>query len=373
MQRYLNIIWSDLKLYMYFVLPMVPLAVPASLAGAWFAKKRYGENKEVKLWQSAALGVVAGPLFVLWVSIVAEMVLPHLWRNSTFFEVPDNHLLFFMVFGPTDDETRQRFEAYGDSLLSRILFEQILFNAGAGILAAAFAFAIGFAMTRQAAIGDRTKVRNGPWRFSLRQLLLVQLAIAIALGCRVPAWQTTLMWSQTTHAMNETRVRNQTRLQEARKVFGPYGWEPTMRSEWGNDSELTLGLVVNEQQVTDDTLDLVVRERDIERLVVRSNQVTDDGLRRLAASTSLRSIKVRSNEITDAGIAALCRLPLTQVEICSDRISGESLSHLRGLKSLRSLTIYGPNQISVLDLEEFRRSRTDVSVQTKPLDPWYGW
>jgi len=128
-----------------------------------------------------------------------------------------------------------------------------------------------------------------------------------------------------------------------------------------------------QQQVTDETLELVVRDGNVYQLAIRSNQVTNAGLLRLVGAHELRCLSIRSEQITDAGIAELCRLPLRSVRICSPSITREGLSSFRRLTTLKKLEICGDTQISKKEFDEFERARPDIYLSIEPLADWRDW
>jgi len=327
MQAFWDVLWSDVTALATFALPMLLLALPASALGAAIGAIGYRLESWRQLLRAIARSVIVGSL--------AAMLLGMLMEYG------------FRLEGLPD--VRRALRDYTVAPLW-----------GAAI---AVAFGAGFFAARRHTPGllGSAPVRS---RFMLWQLFAAQLVVGLALG-----WWAFTRREEIGYRHGELNWHAQLAADKA--LFGAYGWEVDtwpdydyylsgFKEDWIN---LFPPRPFRPQPVTDETLELVVRDERVYHLVVVSDGVTDAGLARLAASKSLTNVWIQSTQITDDGVAKLCQLRgLNSVGITSAQLTKVSLQRLAEVKSLSSIVLDSP-LITPQDEAAFRLARPDLHLR----------
>lgn len=210
-------------------------------------------------------------------------------------------------------------------------------------------------------IDDRPPPLQGRYAFTLRTLLIVQIALVSIFGLWITARR------------DRIRVRTEGREYEIwlaglQERLGGHGWDlqhkiPPLRLFcW--DKPLTA--------FSDDVLDRILLSDRIQHLEVISDGLTDDGLKKLAMHQELHSLKLGSQQLTDASIAHLRQLPsLENLHLISPQLTDESLDDLQTMPSLRRIVIVDA-LISKEAEARFKEIRPEVQLfvlTRRPMNP----
>lgn len=205
-----------------------------------------------------------------------------------------------------------------------------------------------------------TPAANRGYSFSLRNLLLVQIALAAVFAIWIGARRDEIEARRKT---GEERAYRQDL--EAR--FGGYGWtyfHATREGLWLGQ-ENRGGLIGFDDQVLER---LGPRDR-LFWLTVRSDQLTDTGLEILSRNSELKKLEIDSSKITDAGIVHLKKLTkLERLEISGPQLTERALTELQSLESLQQL-IFFSSKIPPKRGEEFEKARPQTRVSIFSFAP----
>jgi len=316
MQAFWDVLWADVSAFAMFAGPMLLLALPPSALGALFGAVGFG----LGTWKRLVRAIVRGVLVACAAAIVLGMLFEYGFRLEG---LPNAR------------------RALRESTLAPLWGSAIAVSFGTGFFAA-----------RRYAPGLLSSAPASR-RFTLKQLLAVQLVAGLALG-----W-----WVFTRRdEIGSRRVELdwQIRDREAKAMFEPLGYRV---HTWKELDEITLFAEWNAGQVRDDALAPVARQGSVTHLVIDTDEITDDGLRHLTAANRLRRLYIVAPQVTDDGVLALCQMPrLRYLTIESPQLTGASLASLAKVKSLRYVSL---NSMLITPVEEaaFRQARPDVDLR----------
>jgi hypothetical protein len=170
-------------------------------------------------------------------------------------------------------------------------------------------------------------------RYSLRSLLLVTTALAVALGVWVGRAQ-----------------RQRRALERVEALGGSYAYVPRAGSpDWRSWIGRRLGqhyvervdyVQLTGSRAKDEDLEHLSALSGLRSLALQSTSITHEGLAHVAAIDSLEALYVGDTQITDAGLAHLRGLShLREISFWKADVTDDGLVHLREMTSLRWLSL----------------------------------
>ena len=257
-------------------------------------------------------------------------------------------------------------------LLVLIYGASALVAIGAGYCSAV-SYYVGRMKQRTAGDSLESQPTTQRFSFSLRKLLLIQVAFLFVFG-----FWLSVRRDELEHQRQETQKRTgwrealerQLAEQEAYQQrvvsrFARYGWNILKSDDEG------LSMIHTEPTLTgfrDEVLAQIEPADHLARLTVRSDDLTDFGLELICRNADLKELEIQSEYITDRGITHLVKLKkLEKLRISCPRLTEESLNDLVRLESLEQLTFYN-SKIARRRRGDFKLVRPDVKIQIFP-DP----
>lgn len=295
MAAFWDVLWTDARAAMTHVAPMLVLSLPTSAIGALFGARTQGVVSWGQLRRiigTAALGGIGAALFlsmILQFSFAAEG-LPLAFGRGSF---SDQGLLQLILVSP------------------------------------ATAFVGAFVMARWNTISAVHPPRR---RYTLRQLFVAQVIVGLLLG-----WWTYTRCTEI--GQRKLELGWQSREQSLNAIFAPYGW---FVKTWHDKDDIALWEDANPHPkvVTDATLALVARQRNIVDVRIKSDVVTNDGLQWLATAKGIKIVEIVSNQVTDEGIHAVCQIPgLETLIVDSPHVTLNGLKQLPRSNSLECVQV----------------------------------
>lgn len=122
--------------------------------------------------------------------------------------------------------------------------------------------------------------------------------------------------------------------------------------------------------ISDDAVDVITRQKQLEALDVRATFLSDDGIRDIAAGLPrLRNLRVAETWITDAGLQHLAGLSdLEILDIRQTDISDDGLIAIREFPSLQVLRVNG-TRITPEGARALKRDRPALRIETGQVQP----
>jgi internalin A len=152
----------------------------------------------------------------------------------------------------------------------------------------------------------------------------------------------------------------------------------SLSGTWIGDNEIAMvvdclpqlrELDVSYTQVTDKSIDSILKLKQLNTLILRKGLITNAGLARLASIGSLNGLDLKEMPITDASLKSVGTIKsLTTLNLSSTKITNEGVRYLTGLHSLKMIdlsnTAVGDAGLTELgkisSIEELNLSKTQV-------------
>lgn len=193
---------------------------------------------------------------------------------------------------------------------------------------------------------ETTPDRPGRWRrfvrFSVRGLIVLVLAIAIALGWIVHRAQ---LQRDAVAAIRRAggEVQYDWQYEDGQGVSSTPRGPKWLADRIGPDYFDTITTIWGKQPISDDDLKLIGQLAGLEVLNLRApTTVSDAGLAALKGLTRLHELCLHSSQISDRGLARLANLTaLDDLDLDGAKITGGGLKYLEGLTGLKHLSLSG--------------------------------
>jgi hypothetical protein len=200
-------------------------------------------------------------------------------------------------------------------------------------------------------IANEPPRRQRRYAFTMRTLLIVQLAVVVVFGLWVTGRRELI------HAQTSLRQTELWRAELGERLAG-YGWDLAY-------PQRPLRLAHPEPQLrnfNDDVLDRLLPSDQVSHLELRSDELTDEGIKKLAAHPTLCSLELHSLKITDSGVKHLKSLSnLEVVNLSSPQLTDQVLDDLGSTRSLRTIIVYD-GKITRAAAARFREDNPEVSL-----------
>ncbi|WP_254513735.1 hypothetical protein [Anatilimnocola floriformis] len=202
--------------------------------------------------------------------------------------------------------------------------------------------------------------------FSLRTLILVQVAIIVAIGLwvanRHPFHVLKMQQLAQQHQIDEQRMEAQVmqRLQQP-------GWHAVVSSNPRRLQLFTQGSDL--PGFSEQTLDRITREDGLSLIEVRSDQLTDLGVSKLAEHRDLKFLTLKSDSISDSCFAAFAGHPsLLALRVDSNNLTDEVFQQLQQIPKLKEVHLTLPMGTEAA-INSYRQTKPGVKVTITTTTP----
>lgn len=186
-------------------------------------------------------------------------------------------------------------------------------------------------MTNEQAISDRSSKKKSRRLYRLLlcfTLLLLPLAVCLPIVTRYQQQMTLLDRIEQAGGLVGT------------KPIGPEWLRDFLGEQRMRGFENVYIINVTIPQITDEWLEAIANQTELENLALRCPQLSDAGLTHLKGLNNLEKLWLKSTRISDAGLVSLTGLTsLEGLSLDNTQISDTGLMHLKGLTNLRWLSL----------------------------------
>jgi len=308
-------------------------------AGVWAARYGGWASMDVLYWMSSApfgffcfrhlpRAILLIPLY--WAPIGLLVVLSeNRWFRRACMALLVVHyasIPLFLWFG--DLRWSYLVDALSESsdALSAVLQTAVLYAAGQAL--------IWWALLSARRRAKRESDERGPWQFTLKELLVVPVVLALALGAIVAEYRRA-----------ERQQRAVAELQKAGARVRPTFWHDGFENKFlptGVFSDVFEVSCYNKAEIRDEHLAQVEHFPLLCYIDLTGTQITDAGLAHLSTRRYLSGVILRNTAVTDAGLRHLAKAKrLCHLTLSNTRITDAGLAELRELPRLRYLRLDG--------------------------------